>query len=155
MNNIKYFRQKAGLSVYQLSTGTGLSPSYISYLENGQRRLTESAKNSISSALNIDSSQLVADNPESLFSPIIKKCIKCNAEFQGTRYQKVCARCVSNPRGYTSYDYKYYHENVKFKTYLKHNFPEVLTTAEIKAKKSGLTLIEYIVQSIKERNEKE
>ncbi len=37
MNKIKEMRNKLGYSVYKLSEITGLTPSYISNLENGNR----------------------------------------------------------------------------------------------------------------------
>lgn len=37
MNNIKKYRNELGLSVYDLSEKIGLTPSYISNLENGHK----------------------------------------------------------------------------------------------------------------------
>lgn len=37
MNKIKEIRKKLGLSAYDLADKTGLSPSYISNLENGNK----------------------------------------------------------------------------------------------------------------------
>lgn len=52
MNHIKDIRNKLGLSVYKVSEKTGLTPSYISNLENGQRiNPTKEAMERISNAL--------------------------------------------------------------------------------------------------------
>ncbi|WP_050607237.1 helix-turn-helix domain-containing protein [Clostridium niameyense] len=37
MNKIKYFRKIKGLSIYDLSDKTNLTPSYINNLENGHK----------------------------------------------------------------------------------------------------------------------
>lgn len=52
MNRIKEVRNKLGLSLYKLSEITGLTPSYISNLENGNRANPSlDAMQKISSAL--------------------------------------------------------------------------------------------------------
>ncbi|AWB31557.1 helix-turn-helix domain-containing protein [Clostridium botulinum] len=52
MNKIKIIRNKLGLSVYKIAELTGLTPSYISNLENGYKtNPTKDVMDKISTAL--------------------------------------------------------------------------------------------------------
>lgn len=53
MNKIKFYRNNLGLSIYQVAKLSGLTPSYISNLENDNRtNPSKEAMQNISTALN-------------------------------------------------------------------------------------------------------
>lgn len=58
---IKTFREEKGLSIRQLATGSGMSHTYISSIENGKHQPSVTALNSISDALGVPLVYLLTD----------------------------------------------------------------------------------------------
>lgn len=62
-NNITAVREKAGLTIEQLSEKTGISISYLSRMSNGERNVSIKNLNKIAQALKVTPSELIEDQP--------------------------------------------------------------------------------------------
>ena len=57
-NNLKYYREKAGISQEELARRTGISRTYISGIEVGDRRLTLNTATRIAEVLHVNPYEL-------------------------------------------------------------------------------------------------
>ena len=64
-NKIKYYREKMRMSKSELARKTGVSPSYITMLENGSKTNPSlEISNKMAAALDVSVNDLIGDNPQ-------------------------------------------------------------------------------------------